>query len=86
MAIAQVQSDDDSRSFSQRALGWPARLKSYYEDLRMEMRRVTWPSWKQVRATTSVVIATVFAFAVYFFLVDLVLGRILTKVFESLSR
>jgi preprotein translocase subunit SecE len=81
MAIAQVQSDDDSRSLSQRALGWPARLKTYYEDLRMEMRRVTWPGWKQVRATTLVVIATVFAFAAYFFLVDLVLGRILTTGF-----
>lgn len=86
MAIAQVQSDDDSRSLSQRALGWPARLKTYFEDLRMEMRRVTWPSWKQVRATTIVVIATVFAFAAYFFLVDLVLGRVLTKVFDSLTR
>lgn len=85
MAIAQV-SDDDSRSLSQRALGWPARLKAYIEDLRMEMRRVTWPSWKQVRATTAVVVATVFAFAAYFFVVDLVLGRILTKIYDSLTR
>ena len=31
-----------------------------------EMRRVTWPSWKQVRATTVVVIVAVFVFAAYF--------------------
>jgi len=34
------------------------------------MKRVTWPPWKQVRATTAVVIAAVFLFAAYFFVVD----------------
>jgi len=34
------------------------------------MRRVTWPSWKQVRATTIVVIIAVFAFAAYFAVID----------------
>ena len=86
MAIAQVQGDDDSRSIGQRALGWPARLKSYIEDLRAEMRRVTWPNWKQVRATTVVVILAVFAFAAYFFVVDAVIGRAITKLFDSLTR
>jgi preprotein translocase subunit SecE len=86
MAIAQVQSDDDSRSLGQRALGWPARLKTYFEELRMEMRRVTWPSWKQVRATTLVVIAAVFAFAGYFLIVDRLIGQAITKLFDSLTR
>lgn len=86
MAIAQVQSDDDSRSLTQRAMGWPARLKEYYEDLKLEMRRVSWPTWKQVRATTLVVIAAVFGFAAYFFVVDQVIGRALTKLFDSLTR
>ncbi len=86
MAIAQVQSDDDSRSLSQRALGWPARFKDYVEDLRTEMRRVTWPSWKQVRATTIVVILAVFAFAAYFYVVDQIFGRTITKLFDALTR
>ena len=86
MAIAQVQSNDDSRSLSQRAMGWPARLKDYYEDLKLEMRRVSWPSWKQVRATTLVVIVAVFGFAGYFFVVDQVVGRTLVKLYDSLTR
>jgi len=45
---------------------WPSQVKKYTEDLRDEMKLVTWPSWKQVRATTSVVIGAVFAFAFYF--------------------
>ncbi len=84
--MAQVQSGDDSRSLGQRALGWPARFKNYVEELQLEMRRVTWPTWKQVRATTMVVIIATFAFAGYFFLVDFIVGRAITKIFDSLTR
>ena len=53
-----------------KALSWPQQTKSYIEEVRAEMRRVSWPAWKQVRATTAVVIAAVFLFAAYFFVVD----------------
>jgi preprotein translocase subunit SecE len=66
--------------------GWPAATKAYIQELQMEMRRVTWPSWKQVRATTGVVIACVFAFAAYFYVVDLVIGSTVTKVLTVFSR
>ena len=65
---------------------WPARTKDYFEDLRQEMRRVTWPSWKQVRATTGVVIGTVFAFAAYFAVVDSIVGRAITRLFDTLAK
>ena len=55
----------EANNFMQRVAQWPAQTKSYFEDLQSEMRRVTWPSWKQVRATTGVVIGAVFAFAAY---------------------
>jgi len=57
------------------------RLKEYVIDLKAEMRRVTWPSADQVKATTAVVIATVFAFSAYFFIVDLIMGSAITKLF-----
>jgi len=66
-------------------LSWPARVKDYVQDLQMEMRRVTWPSWKQVRATTGVVIAAVFAFAAYFYVVDLIVGRGITRLFNAFT-
>jgi preprotein translocase subunit SecE len=65
---------------------WPTQTRSYIEDLQQEMRRVTWPSAKQVRATTGVVIGTVFAFAAYFFVVDLVVGRGITKLYDALGK
>jgi len=70
----------------QKAATWPAKVKDYVEELRLEMRRVTWPAWKQVRATTGVVIAAVFAFAAYFFVVDMIVGRAVTKVFDTFTK
>jgi len=61
-------------------------VKAYVQELQMEMRRVTWPSRKQVRATTVVVIATVFAFAAYFFVVDSVISNLIGRLFKALSR
>ena len=85
MATAQVQ-EGESGNFIQRASGWPVRMKNYFEELQMEMRRVTWPSWKQVRATTLVVIAAVFAFAAYFFVVDDIVNSAITKLINAFSR
>lgn len=45
---------------------FPKETKSFLSDVRNETRRVTWPSMKQIRATTVVVIVTVFFFGVYF--------------------
>ncbi len=76
----------EEMSFPQRAAGWPAEVKNYFEELHLEMKRVTWPAWKQVRATTAVVIAAVFAFAAYFFVVDYIVGRSIQKLFDTFAR
>jgi preprotein translocase subunit SecE len=85
MATAQIQ-EGESGSFIQRASAWPLQVKNYFEELQMEMRRVTWPSWKQVRATTLVVIVAVFAFAAYFALVDEIVATGINKLFTAFSR
>ena len=73
-------------SMTQKAVGWPLQLKNYVEELQLEMRRVTWPSWKQVRATTGVVIAAVFAFAIYFKLVDTVVAYLINSLYKSFAK
>ena len=72
----------EANSWVQRAGQWPAQSKNYFEELQQEMRRVTWPSWKQVRATTGVVIAAVFVFAAYFFVVDWIVANGISKIFQ----
>ena len=67
------------------AVGWPQRTKSYIEDLRTEMKRVSWPTWPQVRATTGVVIAAVFLFAAYFFVVDAIVNACITRVINHFT-
>ena len=53
---------------------FPARTKGFFSDVRNEMRKVTFPSRKEVQATTTVVIITVILFGVYFFVIDQVIA------------
>jgi preprotein translocase subunit SecE len=76
----------EEQSLAQKATSWPGEVKEYFDELHMEMKRVTWPPWKQVRATTIVVIVAVFAFAAYFTVVDAVVDAGVQKVFKSFSR
>ena len=76
----------EANSWMERAGQWTAQTKNYFEELQQEMRRVTWPTWKQVRATTVVVIVAVFAFAAYFAVVDELVGRLITKMFDTFSK
>jgi preprotein translocase subunit SecE len=57
-------------NFGDRIKSWPERVKSFYNDVRTETRKVTAPPWKEVQATTAVVVITVFIFGVYFFIID----------------
>jgi preprotein translocase subunit SecE len=85
MATAQIPEGDEG-SFMQRAAGWPLATKDYFEELQTEMKRVTWPSWKQVRATTIVVIVAVFAFAAYFAVIDQIFLSLINKLFNAFTK
>jgi len=69
-------------NFGDRMKAWPERVKSFYNDVRTEMRKVTSPSFKEVRATTAVVVVTVFIFGVYFFIIDNVIQRGVNALFS----
>ncbi len=84
MAIAQA--NEEPKSLGSRALAWPGQVRDYIDDLRMEMRKVSWPSTQQVRDTTLVVIIAVFAFAAYFFVVDSVVNATVTRLFDTLTK
>ncbi len=70
----------------ERVKNWPRSVKEYYSELRNEMKRVTWPSRKQVESTTAVVLFTVFLFGVFFFVVDAILTRTVTQVYHAFTR
>jgi preprotein translocase subunit SecE len=65
---------------------WPERIKSFYNDVRTEMKKVTSPSRKEVQATTAVVIVTVFLFAAYFWVVDFALSNSLDRALHYFAK
>ena len=69
-------------SFGDQIKSWPDRIKAFYNDVRAEMRKVTAPSFKEVRATTTVVVITVALFALYFFVIDYLIQHGVTAVFN----
>jgi preprotein translocase subunit SecE len=73
-------------NLSARVASWPEKVKTFYSDVRMEMKKVTTPSLKEVQATTVVVVITVFIFGLYFWLVDFVIGRGIDYMFRFFSR
>ena len=70
---------DPEDSFAGRAregvTGWWGRSRRFLSEVRNEMGRVTWPSQKEVYATTIVVILFSVTMGVYLALVDLLLNN-----------
>jgi preprotein translocase subunit SecE len=62
----------------------PARLGEFLKDVRAEMRKVITPTRAEVQTTTIVVIATVFIFAAYFWLVDNIIGHAIDILLKKL--
>jgi preprotein translocase subunit SecE len=54
---------------------YPKQLSSFLHDVRVEMDKVSWPSWNDVRSTTVVVIVTVAFFGLYFLVADTLVGK-----------
>ena len=67
-------------------LGWPARKlaegRAFLLEVRTELKKVTWPSRKEVYSTTLVVIATSIFFGFYLWGLDLAFSRALSFAFK----
>lgn len=53
------------------------KTKQFFREVRIELKKVTWPSRKETLASTSVVLVLVFLIAVYLGAVDIILSRAL---------
>jgi preprotein translocase subunit SecE len=62
--------------------GWWTSLRTFLSEVRNELKRVTWPSRKEVYATTFVVILTSIFFGVYLFALDFGLSNLVQWVFK----
>jgi preprotein translocase subunit SecE len=65
--------------------GWWGSFRTFLSEVRNELKRVTWPSRKEVYATTFVVIVTSIFFGLYLFGLDLGLNVAIQWVFRRLG-
>jgi preprotein translocase subunit SecE len=61
------------------------RARLFLSEVRNELKRVTWPSQKEVYATTVVVILTSLFFGVYLFVLDFGLNSLMQWIFRKLG-
>jgi len=51
-------------------LSWPARVWGFLRDVRSELRKVTWPTWDELKKATAVIIVFVAALGIFIGLLD----------------
>jgi preprotein translocase subunit SecE len=61
--------------------GWFGRARRFLIEVRSELARVTWPTRREVWATTIVVIITATIFGLYLFGVDMLLTQLVSWIF-----
>ncbi len=57
-------------------MNWWTKIQDFFVSVWKEMKRVSWPTKKEVYGTTLVVVVTILIFAAYLGIVDLVLAFI----------
>ena len=62
--------------------GWWSNGRTFLTEVRNELKRVTWPSKKEVYATTVVVILTSVFFGLYLFTLDMGLSAAVQWIFK----
>jgi preprotein translocase subunit SecE len=92
MAVAEARKMEKTEGGSAPAwlaggMGWLPRkfqeLKSFFAEVRAELKKVTWPSRQEVKNTTLVVILTTIFFGFYLWGLDLVFTEIMRRVMGS---
>ena len=84
MKSAMAEHED---SFGGRAregvAGWWGRARRFLAEVRNEMARVTWPSRREVYATTLVVILTSIFFGLYLWGIDMILSNLMRWIYST---
>jgi preprotein translocase subunit SecE len=86
MAKSAVAEFMDQDSLGGKIKSWPERVRGFGTDVYAEMKKVTSPSLKEVRATTLVVLITVLIFGIFFALTDYVMGNGMQRLLDYFTR
>jgi preprotein translocase subunit SecE len=82
MKTVMVEQDESIGGRARESVtGWWGRSRRFLAEVRNETARVTWPSRKEVYATTVVVILTSIFFGVYLYGIDVLFSAIIGWIF-----
>ena len=84
--MAKAAMLDNLKESPEQVGNWFGRARRFLGDVRSELGRVTWPTRREVWATTVVVILTSLLFGIYLFLVDIGLSAVVDRAITSFSR
>jgi preprotein translocase subunit SecE len=94
MALAEarrMENDEEGRSgppaWLSGPMGWGPRkiqeLRTFFSEVKSELKKVTWPSKQEVYSTTVVVILTTVFFGFYLYGLDLVMSQVFTRILKQ---
>lgn len=67
-----------------RAIATVRGIPSFYRSVVMEMKKVTWPEWPDVRRATVAIIIFVLLLGLFIYFIDALLGYVLVTLIPSL--
>jgi preprotein translocase subunit SecE len=76
---------DNLKESPEQVAGWFGRARRFLVDVRSELSRVTWPTRREVWATTVVVILTSLLFGVYLYTVDIALTKLVEWIYTRVG-
>ena len=53
------------------------KIKNFFSDVKFEMKKVSWPTWTELKGSTFVVISFSIIISIFLFFVDRVLATLL---------
>jgi len=75
----------ETQAIGKGMFGWWGRSRTFLAQVKNEIERVTWPTWKEVQATTLVVILTSVLFGIYLWGIDIVLNTAIGSLFTAVG-
>ena len=76
---------DNLKESPEQVAGWFGRARRFLSDVRSELGRVTWPTRREVWATTVVVILTSLLFGIYLYAVDTSLTKLVEWIYSRVG-
>ncbi len=58
----------------------PERAQTFFQEVKVEARKVSWPSREELRESTLVVIVTVTIISIFISVIDRVVGFVITSI------